>query len=244
MELMFVRVDDVLAGETPFLLDSFDRLPEAERLRKDVPQIGALRVVCSELGLPRDFEKMGEICTEAARSLVFDRRSLPGYRPWLFVATPTSLPDNRITRYKKLWKGIEERCGVGAGRHGPEVLFQSAEGLRFAAAAELTRKSFAEGTRLLRGLTSSALVWTAREGMDSEAETRRFFERAFPLRKGVPDGRTDWIRLASAYCPLGDVLVRASGSWDERECALDLIGVPEQVSRLESDLPEVLERST
>ena len=226
------------------MLHSFDQLPGIEQARGRTPKIDALRVVCSELGLPRDFARMCVACAEAAKPLVFDDRSPGGHRPWLFVATAAWLPDDRVTRYEKLWKRIDERYGIGAGRRGPEVPFESAEGLRFAAVAELTPENFAEGARLLRGLRSSALVWTAREQMDSEAGTRRFFELAFPPRKGVPDALTDWARLASAYCPLGDILVRPSGSWDERECSLDFIGRRDQLRPLEAGLPSVLEEGT
>lgn len=228
----------------PFLLDSFDQLPGIEQARGRTPEIDALRVVCSELGLPRDFARMCVACAEAAKTLVFDNRGPSGHRPWLFAATAALLPDDRVTRYKKLWKRIDESYGIGTGRRGPEVPFEFAEGLRFAAVVELTPENFAEGTRLLRALRSSALVWTAREQMDSEAGTRRFFELAFPPRKGVPDDRTDWARLASAYCPLGDILVRPSGSWDERECSLDLIGRRDQLRPLEAGLPSVLEEGT
>jgi hypothetical protein len=114
-------------------------------------------------------------------------------------------------------------------RRGPEVPFESAEGVRFATMVELTDENFADGMRLLRDVRSGAVKLSALNDANAAEEIRRFFRCAFPLRKGVPDIQVDWVSLAAEYCPRGDILIRASGNWDELECSLDFIGEAEQI---------------
>lgn len=232
MHLELVRVKDTLGGEVPFLLDSFDQLPDVGRLRAQAPKIDALRVVCGEPGLPRDWHTMTRLCAEAALPLAFDSDPLQHHQVWLFVSHASWLPDDRVRRHKKLWGNLSEEHLLDSLRCSPEVAFRSELGIRYAAVCRLTPGSFAEGARVLRGLRSSAMLLTERAAGGTEEYVRSLFGAAFPIRKGVPDNRVDWIGLAARFCPLGDVLVRAGGSFDERECSLDFVGEAALIDRL------------
>jgi hypothetical protein len=238
MNIEFEKITNITEGEFPllhFLLHDLREEEATKRLFASLPCIGAFRVVCKELDLPRDSEQMIQACLDAAQSLIFPQApSLKGYRLWLFLAHGVEQPDSRITRYKKLWSGIEQQYGVGIFRRELEVEIVSDEGLRYATLTELTIENFFIGMTLLRERRSSALFLSPLLETPTETSITALFWAAFQQEKGLPTASVKWPQLIAHRCPLGEILVRAGGSWDERKYYLEFFGLPEKLSLLEA----------
>jgi hypothetical protein len=235
MHIELEHIPDITAGEFPllyFLLHDLREEETTKRLFASLPRISALCVVGKEFDW-RDSEQPIQACSEAAQSLIFPRTtSLKGYRPWLFLAHGGEQPDNRITRYKKLWRGIEQQYGVDSFRREPEVEIVSSAGLRYATVTELTIKNFFLGMTLLRERKSSAVLLSPLLEMPTEAVITDLFWAAFQSDGGIPTASVKWSQLVARRCPLGEILVRAGGSWDERKYYLEFFGLPENLSLL------------
>lgn len=235
MKLELEKVSDITVGEFPLLLYTLDDVREetfARRLFADLPRVSALRVICTELDLPRDSEQMIQACTEAARALIFQPAvSSKGYIPWLLVAHGFWEPDNRITRYKKLWRRLEQRYGAETFRRGPEIEIASSEGLRYAVGTELMIENFSVGTTVLRANSASALTLTQTREMETEEGLKALFNAAFLKENGLYH-MVSWARFIARRCSLGEIVVKAGGSWDERKYYLEFFGLPENLSLL------------
>src|SRR5262249_10487607 len=135
----------------------------------------------------------------------------------------------RIVRYKKLWKSVKQRYEEENFRREPEIEISSPEGLRYAAVTEVTRENFLAGVSIVRRTRASALILTQRTNVKTEAGVRSLFDAAFLKEDGVYESMVSWSRLAARRCPEGEILIKASGSWDERQYSLDFLGLPENL---------------
>ena len=71
--------------------------------------------------------------------------------------------------------------------------------------------------------------------MTSEADIRRIFEAAFPISiKEVRETRLELLNFVLTLCPLGDIVVRISGTWDEGETSIDMFMRSELLRYFES----------
>jgi len=236
MKIELEEVPDITVGEFPLLLYLLDDVREesfARQLFAGLPRVSALRVVCSELDLPRDSEQMMQTCAEAAQSLIFQHAALSkGYTPWLFIAHGAWQPDNRITRYKKLWPSLKQRYGAETFRRGPEIEITSTEGTRYAIVTELLRENFFIGTTILRTNSASALILTRTQELETEEGLTVLLTAALMKENGSYLHRVSWARLIAQRCPRGEILVKAGGSWDEQKYYVEFFGLPENLKIL------------
>lgn len=236
MNIEFEKIPDISVGEFPLLLYLLDDAREEAAIRQlfaALPQISALRVVCKELELPRDSEEMIHVCTEAARLLIFQQGvSLKGYIPWLLIAQGFWEPDNRITRYRRLWRRLDQCYGAKTLRRGPEIEIASSEGLRYAVVTELTTENFFVGSAILRVNSASGLTLTQLSEIETEDGLKSLFDAAFLKEDKSYTHRVSWARFVARRCPMGEIVVKAGGSWDERKYYLEFFGLPENLSLL------------
>ena len=76
------------------------------------------------------------------------------------------------------------------------------------------------------------MFFSKRLNVDSVEGVRSVFSSAFPKKDGIEQITVDWLRLALDLCPQGDILIRVTGLFDDREAGVDLIGVENTVLRL------------
>ena len=74
----------------------------------------------------------------------------------------------------------------------------------------------------MRGETA-ALILMKRHWPVIADEVRRLFGAAFPMVFTKQLAHIDWLNLAMAICPVGDVLGRLGGFSDEGETSIDII---------------------
>jgi hypothetical protein len=75
-----------------------------------------------------------------------------------------------------------------------------------------------------------AIIFSSRVDMTDPANIETIFRTAFSSAGGGGGMDVDWLALAVSLCPRGDVLLRVSGLFDDREAAVDLIATPENLS--------------
>jgi hypothetical protein len=70
-----------------------------------------------------------------------------------------------------------------------------------------------------------------RDDFGTKDDITALFPAAFPSVRGVGDTSVDWLSLSLGCCPRGDIVVRASGAFDDPDAAIDLIFDPTLIAR-------------
>jgi hypothetical protein len=241
MNVELEEVIDITRGELPFLrflLRDLREEGEIKELFASLPRLSALRLICKELSLARDSEAMIRACTEKARLLIFQETvTSKGYKPWLFMAHGFWKPNTRITRYKKLWKEIEQRYGIDIFRYSVEVEIASPDGLRYATVTELFPENFFVGATILRKNADSILLLTQRQDIETRGEVKVLFDAAYLKADQSYDSSVSWARFVAQRCLLGEIVVSAGGSWDEQAYYWEFYGLPENLRLLTQEVP-------
>ncbi len=210
----------------------FDRA-RASKMTSLVPDIAAMCIVTTELQLPREMELLDKANADYVAPLLFDNQLInDGYKIWLFASHGPWQPNSVMVNHNKLWKSFPSKWTLDNFLLSREVMLESSEGIRFAGVAEVSKNSFLTPIQILRSESSCAIIASKRDYVDSERGVVHLFNSAFPTNNGVPQTRIDWLSLALDCCSLEDVVVRVSGSWDEREASLDLIMLSRLLPRL------------
>lgn len=198
---------------------------QSQRLQSESrkPEIGAASIVVEEKKLPRDLKTLDKVCAENAIPLIFENTFLTEYKFWLFLAHEPWQPKSAMVRHKKLWKSLPTSWNLDCLQLFPEIMIESSEGLRYFGIAEVKKETFYNATQILRNTRAGAIVLSKRNYGKSESEVIQLFDYAFPKKNELPQNAIDWQNLSIGCCPAHDIIVRVSGSWDEREVSLDLI---------------------
>ena len=194
------------------------------------PEIGAIGIVVEETKIPRDLKVLDKICAENAIPLIFDNTFLTEYKLWLFLAHEPWQPNSAMVKHKKLWKSFPTSWNLDCLQLFPEKIIESFEGLRYFGVAEVKKETFYNATQILRNSRSGAIVLSKKNFGKLEFEITHLFEYAFPKNNNLPQNAVDWQSLSIGCCPSRDIIVRVSGSWDEREVSIDLIMLRELLS--------------
>lgn len=214
---------------------------KAMRAVNMVPKLGVLSFACTKLGLllPGKITLLDAECAAQIKPLIFDNPQLYKYKAYLFAASNKWHLKNRISMYKirqgglrevlpKEWQ-INELYPEKDILSRKECLFESSEGLRIAGLTEISEKTFSTVVQSIRGFGAAAIILSSREEMAQEEQGKLIYRAAFPEHKGIPETLIDWMMLALDVCPLGDILVRVSGSYVERCSSIDCIMLSEKL---------------
>jgi len=205
---------------------NFDK-SRALQITHAIPELAAVCIVATELELPREMELLDKACADYAIPLVFDNpRMNRDYKVWLFAAHGPWQPNSVMANHYKLWRSFQSEWRLDDLRLGAESMVKSSEGIRFVGLAEVSKAGFFAATQILRRSMSCAIILSARAEISDERSIVQLFNSAFPLYKGTAESRVDWLSLSLHCCQLGDVVIRVSGSWDEREASLDFFMSP------------------
>ena len=151
----------------------------------------------------------------------------------LYVSDDVWRSNNRISRRKGLWNASPRLACLKArlASVGPEIALERDGVIRFAAVAEISAEQFADGVEFIRESGSSFLLVNNSEmALTKETAQNLSTKSQNPLPTHERETGISWASLACSVCPGGDVLVRASGSHDERDAAVDLIYDPRVIS--------------
>jgi len=196
----------------------------AEKLVDIVPALSCASILASEEGIPSNQEALEQSCTDCATKLLFGYQSpSDDDRLWLLLAHGPWQAKSAMVRNKKLWRSLSSKLPLESFLLSQDVLVESDAGLRFVGVAEVTKDNFLTAVQVMRSEPSSAMILSKRQDIYSEDGIRFLFDSAFSPRDRAIQASVDWLNLALHCSPLGDVVIRVGGSWDEREASLDFI---------------------
>lgn len=153
---------------------------------------------------------------------------------WLFVSDGPWRDANRIVLYQRLWKNHRDLVEAGTnGLKSDEVAIQRHGKIRYAGLLEITDALIDKAIEATRVNTSFAIVFSSRADIVFSESINYIFSHAFTKKNGYEGTSIDWMTLAITLCPRGDVLMRVSGLFDDREAAVDLIATPRNLPKLD-----------
>jgi hypothetical protein len=142
-------------------------------------------------------------------------RRRPSDRVLLFAATLPSYDHNVVSRRRGLWGLSPYQSLPATAARSESVEIVDELGTRFAGLADVGGALF-EAVDLVR-TTSDAFVMVSPMAGLSEQRVRSTAAAVFP------DGRSgmDWVRVVDLLATGADVIIRATGGFDDREVSLD-----------------------
>ena len=107
-----------------------------------------------------------------------------------------------------------------------ENVFPPPESERRAGLFLIAEGKFCEACWFMTRNALSIAILSQREEFLCAQTLALAYEAAAFDDSGEPDGRLNWSALSATFCPLGDVVVKTRGSFDDRERALNFIYDP------------------
>lgn len=217
----------------------FDEV-RAREYADPVPHIGLVEFKVVQHSVPRDMDILYDSCLTEVEHWVFDANDRPqDERVWLFKGHNSWIPRSRVALHKRLWKTLPADFTTSEMDLGREVMFESAEGIRFAGIAAVNRNTFRQAMMIVRNDSGAAVVMSRRNEIEESSGIEYIYHCAFPpqrsgKRRGVDSSTVNWMTLAVGLCPLGDVVLRLTGDYDERQVSCDCFMSSETVAGFEN----------
>ena len=201
----------------------------AEKLSRPAPPLAAMSFVARAEGNSCGLQELARACADEAASFVA-ALSVPR-QGWLFVADGPWREATAHVLHRRLWKN---RASLGeshvGGRRSEDVAIRNGRNVRYAGVVEITPELRDQAIDIARTDRACAIIFSSRVDMTDPATIEIIFRRAFSGASDEARTDVDWLALAVSLCPLGDVLLRVSGLFDDREAAVDVIATPENLS--------------
>lgn len=193
-----------------------------------LPKLGVISYISRADSMPQDMDMLFDACVAQVKPKVFGNPLLCSrYKAWLFVAHSSWQPKSRVVMYKGLRNSLPEiPC---KGLRFKELAIEATPGVRFAGIAEIDSATFRNAILFPKEYASVVVISDAEE-LTFEDSLRSMFSAAFPSLKGIAQASIDWASLSEYLCPMGNVLVRANGSYDERLADIDCIMLTEKIA--------------
>lgn len=191
--------------------------------------------------LVMEFERVGQESwqglVEAAAAALASTLTDGPLRSWqrlLLVAHGPWQPPSAVVRHRRLWASVEPFASSPVlPSRGPEIEVTSSKGVRFAGLVQLaSQEDLAVAVELMRS-EDTAAIWLRPDHLaDRRAALDEIFAAAFPSDDGSPSTALDWRSLAEFASRRGEVVLRASGTFDDPALHIDVFGPRKQVQSL------------
>lgn len=220
IEPFVVIYDDLIHCDVWPLLDGYELVSSST--------IGVIRFIARQLGIPREMATLYDVAISMVMDNIFRNASLKEYKVWLFLSHSSWQPKSRLSLYKRLWKSLSDEA-LKQFPIGTEVLFESAEGVRFAGITQVEENTFPLAIELLRKY-SSAIIISREDTIADEQSIKLIFSAAFPAHGNVQKTSVDWPNLVMNLCQGDSIVIRTSGSYDDRQASIDCFMSSERMS--------------
>ena len=198
-----------------------------------VPPLGAVTFTAERTDPSQNLQDLAVACGREAFLLAGTTYS-KAYRAWLFISDGPWKEATKIVQHQKLWKNHRDLVETGSsGRKSDEVAIEVGSLVRYAGLLEITDGLTEKAINSVRTCSSYAIILSSRHDIILNVSIRYIFSQAFTKQNGIERTSIDWMTLAIALCPQGDVLMRVSGLFDDREAAVDLIAIPQNLPALD-----------
>jgi hypothetical protein len=197
--------------------------------KRSISVISLIEYICKTTEFPKSIEFLDEFCAMKTLKYIYNNSNLSNYDSYLFISHSAWIEYNRVSNYKKLWKSLPKEWNISSFVLGSELGFQSKKGVRYAGIARIYKETFLRAIKILRANHTSLIILTENKKFDCEEQINILFKSAFTSEK---ISSIDWSNLSLALCKEGNILLRLSGSQDERESSLELIMTKEKLGDL------------
>jgi len=152
---------------------------------------------------------------------------MPTYRFWLLAGHSAPQPDNRITRYYKLWKALSVRgINIPAGEYLGEFIQEADNSLKFFGAVRFNLAELDRVYEVIVGEHVSHVV-AIQESSDDLLPSILAQGWTRPTLRGNPSQV-----ILNTLCPRAGVVLGVYGEFDDPEVAVAVIGMRDVICRL------------
>jgi len=191
----------------------------AQKTLGRVPSFSLVEFKVFKPELPRDIAELDQACAERIAPLLYKNDKLTKEnKVWLFIG------QERRGRIKSLLK----KEWLDVLPLATEVSIESNSGAKSAGLVEIAAENFLTAIRILRAIDSACIIVSGRSDIVSERNIVYTYYSAFPSERVPQTSGVSWAGLTLLLCPVGDILLRVSGSYDERLATIDCIMTPEK----------------
>lgn len=194
------------------------------RLAVEPPRAGAVSFVAKRLMPSIAQDALADACSEAFLDFCNDAALLDGYRMLLFASISlwrTTTPEARARELLIEHLGLAPLSAVV----GQPQWFASGNGVRYAAVFSVDPQTLAAAVRVCRRDLASFLFLTENKSGHDTGSLDALFAAAFPGgRDGDHATSVNWTHCAIVLSASNMLPVRVSGSLDDPEVGIDLIG--------------------
>jgi len=197
-----------------------------------VPQLGAVTFISEKSDASLKLTDLAAACGKKAFSLIRAYCGEP-YKGWLFVADGPWREATRVVLHQRLWKNHRNLIeATPSGTRSDEIEIKCGTKVRYAGLLDITDGLIDMATNAARTCPSFAIIFSRRNDITLASSIGQIFCHSFPKEDGLKRTSVDWMSLAIALCPEGDLLLRVTGLFDDHEAAVDVIGTPKDLLAL------------
>ena len=220
-EVLQVVSPDLYTDNDSLLLDR----NQAETILHSPPSLAAISFVAKN---EQSIGKLQDLCRACGiKAASFVSGLSADYQCWLFVADGPWREASPVVRHRRLWKNHRSLSdSLVEGTRSAEVEIMIGNKVRYAGLAEVTPELTDQAFEIARTDRACAIIFSRRGDITNAFSVESIFRIAFPCVSGEGATHVDWLALAVSLCPLGDILMRMSGQFDDRDAAADLIATP------------------
>lgn len=192
-----------------------------------VPNLSLIEFKVFKPDLPRDMDVLDQACADKVADYIFNTNNFTKtFKVWLFLEVGAWLKKSSVVLQGGL-RALREKAWLDQLPKMHEVIIESGNRSKSAGLAEIvTREHFMAAIKLSRSHHWSCVIASERADITSEKSINSIFASAFPPGNKILG--VNWSHLSLSLCPIGDILLRVSGSYDERLATIDCIMAPER----------------
>lgn len=154
-----------------------------------------------------------------------DQLRAEGYRMWMFMAGASMLPEQRA-KYPTYDLAMPARREALLGEVGRTSEFREHGRSRTAGLFSILDQRFCDACSFLSRNSWCMGVLSRRRNFADEPGLDGLFRTAGFEADGVPHPQTNFLAAGTIVCPLGDVIVKTVGSFDDKDRGLMLVYDP------------------
>jgi hypothetical protein len=208
-------------------------LDRAQQLAKSIPHIGAISYTASDPEASNDLTSLTDACAITVCNTLFEGKIATTHKTQMLIASGSWLTPSPVTEHRKLWKSRKNILdAINPPQPTKEICFHRDNKIRYASILPIKHSSFAASAQIARKIGSCAIFASRHDEPSTERVIKATFQAAFPELYGTKTTNVDWLGLAIHLCPVGDILLRVSGLFDDRDACIDLIADPELLETL------------
>jgi hypothetical protein len=193
-----------------------------------IPNLGIVEFssTSGDLGL----EQLAVACwSEAAASISFltkdhyEKLMFVSERYWMPATTDLLRRNTDERRRLNLFKECLRTLGAPVSESTDYVKVDAGEIVRFADLFKIDNENLIGAVHAARINPSYAIICSKRLDIVAKPNIRSIVAAAFPTSDSAQQTSIDWMLLALRVCPLGDLLIRVTGMFDDSEASVEII---------------------